>query len=360
MRKATSLAGVLMLLAACDGAGTGGKGQPAATAQDAASTAAEAAPSPGELKTFGDWAVGCDNVATCKAAALAPEGGEFPAVLMSFTRAAGPNGAMTVAFLSSEAIPLPLRIAVDGKPIGEGGRTDDDATRIEGDLARRIVAAAADGRTLSVADGGNASTSTISLAGLAAALRYVDEKQGRSGTTGALVARGSATQSGAAPAAPVVTALTPGGTAVAPSPEQLAQFRKSASCDDELAANSAQPGDVHALGGGKTLLLLPCSAGAYNVTALVYVSGEGGFQPARFDIPPGMGEGSGIANVVNGQWQDGILTSFDKGRGVGDCGVSAAYAWDGTRFRLVEQAAMSECRGNTDYIRTWHAEVRRR
>lgn len=358
MRGGMILGGALMLLAACGDGGTADQASTAAAPGGTPAAGSDARPTPGQLRTFGRWAVGCDNVATCKAAALAPEGGEFPAVLMSITRAGGPNGAITVAFLSSEAIPLPLRIAVDGTPVGEGGRTDDDATRIEGDLARRIVTAAANGRDLTVADGGNAASETISLSGLAAALRYMDDQQGRAGTSGALVARGAAADTRAAPAIPVVTALTPAGTAATASPQQVAEFRKAGNCDPDMAANSAQPSETHALG-GKTLLLLPCAAGPYNVTALVYVGDASGFRPAEFDSPPGMGEEGGIASVVNGQWENGLLTSYDKARGVGDCGVSASYVWDGSRFRLVEQAAMEECRGNTDFIRTWHAEVRR-
>ena len=359
MRTAIILGGTLMLLAACDGGGTSDNSSAVIPSGENAAAATDAPPKPGEVKTFADWAVGCDNIATCKAAALGPVDGEVPAVLMSINRAGGPDGAMTIAFLSSEAIPLPLRIAVDGKPAGEGGRSDDDATRIEGELARRIVSAAANGRALTVADRDNAATSTISLAGLAAALRYIDDQQGRAGTTGALVARGAAADARAAPAAPVVTALAPAGSAATPLPQQLAQFRKAGSCDQDNAANSAQPVETHALGGGKTLLLLPCSAGPYNVTSLVYVGDASGFRPAEFDLPGGMGEGSGIANVVNGQWENGVLTEYNKARGVGDCGVSASYVWDGRRFRLVERAAMDECRGNIDFIRTWHADVRR-
>lgn len=359
MRGMIVCGAALMLLAACNEGATSEKASGAAASGGNAAAAPNSPPAPGMLKTFGDWAVGCDNVAACKAVALGPEGGEFPAVLMSITRAGGPDGAITIAFLSTEAIPLPLRVAVDGKPVGEGGRTDDDATRIEGELARRLVTAASNGRALSVTDGGNAATSTISLAGLAAALRYIDEQQGRAGTSGALVARGQAPDTRPAPPAPVVTALTPAGTAANPSPQQLAIFRKAGSCDEDMAGNSAQPFETHALGGGKTLLLLPCSMGPYNVTALVYVGDSSGFRPAEFDSPTGMGEGSGIANVVNGMWENGLLTTYNKARGLGDCGVSASYAWDGTRLRLVEQAEMEECRGNTDFIRTWHADVRR-
>jgi hypothetical protein len=39
--------------------------------------AAAAAPQPGELKTFKDWTVGCDNVRACHAVALMPEQGNW-------------------------------------------------------------------------------------------------------------------------------------------------------------------------------------------------------------------------------------------------------------------------------------------
>ncbi|HTG39817.1 DUF1176 domain-containing protein [Sphingomonas sp.] len=50
-----------------------------------------------------------------------------------------------------------------------------------------------------------------------------------------------------------------------------------------------------------------------------------------------------------------MLASYAKGRGIGDCGVSQRFIWDGPRFRLIEQAEMSECRGSIDYITTWRA-----
>ncbi len=51
------------------------------------------------------------------------------------------------------------------------------------------------------------------------------------------------------------------------------------------------------------------------------------------------------------------LESFAKGRGIGDCGGSEAYVWDGARFRLVEASAMGECRGAWRWITTWSAQV---
>lgn len=358
------IGGAALLLAAC------GRGPPEAETNDTQSSAAASEekgpaapdhrPTPGSLATFGDWAVGCDNAGTCKAASLAPEEGDFPDVLMSITRAGGPGGATTIAFLGNEAMTTPLRVAVDGRPVATGGRTDEDGTRIGGDAAWRIAAAAADGRELTVADGAGNGASTISLKGLAAALRSMDANQGRAGTTGALVARGPAADTRAAPKVPVVTAPAPGGVAATPSPLQLARFRQAGGCDEDIAANTAQPFETHALGGGTTLLLLPCSAGPYNVRSLVYVSDGRGFRPAEFDSAPGTSGRGEVPDIVNGLWENGLLTTFDKARGLGDCGVSASHAWDGSRFRLIEQAAMEECRGNTDYIRTWTAELRRR
>jgi hypothetical protein len=80
---------------------------------------------------------------------------------------------------------------------------------------------------------------------------------------------------------------------------------------------------------------------------------------ARFDLSPTSGEGDDPPMLVNAGWdtKQGLLTSFAKGRGLGDCGVGDDYAWDGSRFRLVRQIAMGECRGSTDYITTWRAVV---
>jgi len=50
--------------------------------------------------------------------------------------------------------------------------------------------------------------------------------------------------------------------------------------------------------------------------------------------------------------------SFTKGRGLGDCGVQQAFAWDGLSMRLARQFEMPDCRGNVGFIQTWRAEVR--
>ena len=86
-------------------------------------------------------------------------------------------------------------------------------------------------------------------------------------------------------------------------------------------------------------------------------------QALLFDGPsldPSAGK-SGTGDITNGDWDPKTrrLSSYEKGRGLGDCGSTENYAWDGARFRLVEQNEMGECRGSADYIRTWTARTDR-
>lgn len=345
--------GLLLLLGACSGgdepAAEGERGRAAPATPPAQEASAEpdpvdsnATPRLGELRTFKDWAVGCDNLRTCMMASLGPEGGDWPVVTMAVRRVAGPDGAVEIVAGSRDEDALSL--AVDGKVLAGDPRAQ--------------AALIAHGRTLT-ASSGDRVVGSVSLAGAAAALRWMDAQQGLAGTPAAFVAKGSGPVP-PAPAAPVILAVAPAGSPATPTAEQIAAARRDGRCGDHVAANELLRPETHALGGGKTLLLLPCSVGAYNLMSAVLVGDANGFAPAEFDAESGMGPEGNISAVVNGSWEDGLLTSHAKGRGLGDCGVRQHFAWDGRRFRLVEQAAMGECRGNPTLIPVWRAEVTRR
>ncbi|MES2339395.1 MAG: DUF1176 domain-containing protein [Pseudomonadota bacterium] len=313
-------------------------------------------PRPGELRTFRDWTVGCDNGGTCKMASLVTDDATYPTVTASVARTAGPDGRWTITLAGDKADPN--AVSVDGRTIAGGSDRYADAE------AAAIVAAMAKGRALVALDTGRTPMATISLAGAAAALRYIDAMQGRVGTRSAAVAKGAKPASAVppAPALPVVAALRPSGTAVTPTRAQLAEMRRLGDCDTAGFAGSDVP-ESHAIGGGATLVCAPCSSGAYNLIYALFVLKDGTLSPARADVPSGFGEGTAIdapAQIVNGSFDKGLVESYAKGRGLGDCGLSQSFAWDGTRLRLVEQAQMGECRGNTDLITTWRARVTRR
>lgn len=312
---------------------------------------------PGEMRTFRDWVVGCDNRLACTAVALGPDGAEFPTLRLVVTKAAG--GALPRVIVdSNDDVAAPASITIDGKPVAKGGRADDEGVIFTGDDAVRLIEAIAQGKTGRIVAG--KTEDALALNGAAAALRYMDERQRLAGTTAALVARGKDRPTASPPALPIVTRVRPSGRAVRPTTAQVTAMRRAADCQIEFLDEAQTRPEAHALGGGATLILLPCGAGAYNFMSAVFViQGDGTLRPATFDVPTGIDPEAGeVAQLVNAGFGEGLLTSYAKGRGIGDCGVSQNFAWDGARFRLTEQSEMTECRGSTRLVTTWRAEVR--
>ena len=105
----------------------------------------------------------------------------------------------------------------------------------------------------------------------------------------------------------------------------------------------------------------PCGNGAYNIFSSAFLIDEAGkVRAATYDTDkPNAKEGENLG-LVNAGFDPKTrrLSTYMKGRGLGDCGSIDEYAWDGTRFRLTEQSVMGECRGSLDYITTWRASVR--
>lgn len=317
---------------------------------------AAAAPRPGELRTFNDWTVGCDNAGNCKAVALAPEDsvGEWPAFLPSVERDAGAGGTVRIVFSGQDEATAPIAIAIDGKPVASGGTQQG---RFEGVEALRIAEALAQGSRMRIESAGK--VADVSLRGASAALRYMDAEQGRADSAGALVAKGARPDNSAARALPVIRAAAVSGTPATITPALAQAMRDRAGCESFEGLELGDP-EAHALSDGRTLALVPCSRGAYNAISAVFVVENGTPRPAGMDWDSGMSpEENAVPSVVNGAFENGVLTSYAKGRGLGDCGTMSSFVWNGTIFRLSELSQMGECRGSTDYITTWRTRVER-
>ncbi len=332
-----------------------------AASPPAPTTDSHARPKPGDLKTFTDWTVGCDNTLRCTLGSLLPEGGGDTTITLNLTREPGAvasgGGRISVALETSNDDAAtrrpPASFAVDGKPIALPN-------------AAALAAAIANAPSLKILDANGATLATLSLKGAAAALRYIDAQQGRAGSIDAIVAKGPAPSRAPTPALPIITAITPSGTAAKLTGAQAATLRKRAACDldsfPDGAGESITTPETHALGGGKSLVILPCSTGAYNLIGALFIVDGAKITPAQLDAPAGFEDtgaesGTPVKSVINGTFENGVLTSYAKGRGLGDCGSHQSFVWDATRFRLSEQADMGECRGNIDYITTWRARV---
>ncbi|HYI41885.1 MAG TPA: DUF1176 domain-containing protein [Allosphingosinicella sp.] len=324
--------------------------------------AATAVPQPNALKTFHDWTVGCDNGRACQAVALVPEHWPDDALTMSVRRGAEAGAQPVVSFeVGSDG--NAASVSADGKRltarlVGAGG-----VTRVAPADTAALIGALRSAGSLQLHGADGKPLGTISLKGASAALLYMDEQQRRVGTATALVRPGTRATAAAAPPLPVVAApAVSRSRPVTLSPAALRALRSKHGCAIGEVGGPDEA-ETAALTHRETLLLLACGSGAYNVSYVPFIVRHGGRAAiAPFDHRPGWWAEEGKPILVNAAWDKdrGLLTSFSKGRGLGDCGTDSEYAWDGRAFRLVEQSEMDECRGSRDYITTWRARLVRR
>lgn len=323
------------------------------------------APKPGALETYRDWTIGCDNRNRCEAVSLLPDGGDWPdhPVMAGIVRAAGADASTEVWISHDGKGQADVTILIDGRKFADATSRDGDAT-VKGPQAVALAIAMARGRSMEVHARGRL-LGRPSLSGSGAALRYMDARQGRAGTTTALVATGPLRAAAVRPA-PAASAIRRAPVPAGPTPapfwrEELTALARFTDCGEEM--KGAEPPELQRLSKNETLILVPCGAGAYNFTSVpVIATGNPGrrtFRFAAFDHAPGWGEDAAHPMLVNAGWnaEKSRLDSFAKGRGLGDCGSSESYVWDGTRFRLAEATVMGECRGAWHWIRTWSAQV---
>lgn len=333
-------------------------------------SAALTAPQPGAVKIFGDWSVGCDNGRVCEAISLGDAGGGDYKDMVRLRRSGDGSGRIIIHILTDTAGIDRYLLKIDNRLVDTGAVTDGDyPIAITGPDAIKVAKAMAAGYRMQVESIDGRVLMTVSLTGSAAALRYGDAQQGRSRTASAIVAPGRRAYM-PPPVATVVyraSALPPGKSA--PSSAQLVAFAERSACQPErfgVTEDQAYALD-EADGQARALVLIACGAGAYNFASAAFIatrpagdaSAIWSFAPARFDYQPEWSDAIGVPRLVNAAWdpQEQTLSSFAKGRGIGDCGDAHSFVWDGEQFRLILASAMPECRGAAEWITVWRAEV---
>jgi len=311
--------------------------------------AGAAASRPSDLKIFRDWVVGCDNGRACAASGLMPEE-DYEAATAGVAR--GPEANAPADVWVNVVDGTPAAAMVDGRRFAL--RAGPDAGYRAADPAGFLAALAA-GKKAVVIDSAGKPLGTLSTAGVAAALLYMDEKQGRLGNVTALVRKGPAPASAVPPppALPVIASAPPSPRPPRrPTAAQIKAARGDNACEKP---SDEQPAESWRLDARHSLALVPahCGSGAYNMLSVALLLDESGKATT-------LSFGGDVDGIWNADWdpKSRRLGTYGKGRGIGDCGVTQVYAWDGTAFRLVEQTEMSECRGSMDYITTWRAMVR--
>lgn len=309
---------------------------------------AQRAMQPGPLKTFKDWVVGCDNLRSCTALGLGPE--DDARAYVRIDRGGGAANEPTVAFtVIADDTPraATLALAIDGKPVPglaplsakvDGSFVTAALSPVEG---RALIAALrpAKAMTLEMHDGAKPAVAfNISLAGSAAALLFMDDLQGRVGGVTALTRSGQAPAS-AIPALPNMPGIKAFKMTELSTPPPLPigiERDTDGYCDaTDIITTELSP--------GKTLWAVCSNAAAYNTVYRMWIVAGAAVAKASFPAP----DTDDPAELMNPALSDDeyMLNSFGKGRGIGDCGETSDWAWDGTRFRLVNLARMDTCRG---------------
>ena len=327
---------------------------------------AAAAPQPSEVRTFQDWTVACDNGLQCEAVALLPENREGDVeweqwVTLMLRRGGQAADGPVLILQGFEGSPAAL--LADGRPLPVRFDEHVDGVTVIGD-ERMLIDTLRSAQVLDVRDAAGASLGRISLTGASAAMLYMDEKQRRLETVTAMVRRGArpASTVPAPPALPRVRrAAAASDRPIEVSDAEIAKLRQETGCTlDEVGGPDTY--ESEALATGRTLILLACGTGAYNLSSVPILAQRTGGRLvtsiAPFDAQWGL-ESEGHPVLINGAWDPETrrLREFSKGRGLGDCGTRAEYVWDGTSFRLVDQEEMPDCRGSLYYVTTWRADV---
>lgn len=330
--------------------------------------AAVVLPKPGELKSFDDWAVGCDNVRSCTAVSLMEMESDENQLTIQIARGGDrlDPPVLTIANIENRKAGE-HSLVVDGTVTVGSAAIAGEEDPFTLPLVPESIARLRAGRSVELRDSSGASLGGASLKGIAAALLYMDDRQGRAKSRTALIAKGDAAESSLSPPPPlpaVPSKLWPKGGTFSLSQKDIATLQSRAGCDAEDSHVNAN--EAYRLDSRTWLALVPCGSGAYNFTSVPVLVNRGSvsrrMKIAEFDFNPGFTETGGPPLLVNADWDanSGQLSSFAKGRGLGDCGNAEAYVWDGRRFRLVSRIAMEECRGVIDWIPTWRAKVVRR
>jgi len=314
-------------------------------------------------QVFTDWQLSCDNINSC----LVRSTQDSQGLVLQLYREAGPEGktSLTIDYQKNndeqltDAV-LANHLTLNGKALNFNRREWEISKRhissnnhlVIGDFIANIR----DASQLQLSgklDSQQSTRPTLSLKGLKAALLAIDQQQGRVGTKSEWSGRGNKPINSvpAAPSAPVLARFN------APHPlneGEISAITQSmaTSIDNNDCSLEQSEREVHlyALSSDKALMTIDCDMGAYNQFMLAFsVSRQPPYKSAalQLTLPFRLGDDDSAPELINADYdpKTGELSTLDKGRGLGDCGVSTRWVFDGSAFRLASYTSEPSCDG---------------
>lgn len=330
---------------------------------------AASAPPKGLYFSHHDWELACDNTRTCRAAGYHAENASDAAMRISvlLVRKAGPGEAVEAQLKLGEldedpkGAQLPakfsLRMQINEKNIGEIAL---DKSSLSANLNRAQVSAllAVLPKDAQIQFTYKDSVWRLSDKGAAAVLLKMDEFQGRLGTNSALVKKAKTPDNTVLPALPAAKIIMPKiDHSTAPDPalassQALKKALQATLSEDDCAdlfTEETTQFSLTALSKNKILVSTQCWMAAYNMGNGYWVINKTPpFNPV-------------LVTESGNDYADGIISAYQKGRGIGDCSSSQSWAWDGQQFVSASEMTTGMCRlisaGGTWELPTWVAEL---
>lgn len=305
--------------------------------------------------SFRDWSAVCDNLNTCVAFAWPKDETEIAWLRLERKGDAGAQVTAVLAVYAEDDLDVgggPWALTVDGKPIPglatmSPSQDGNGYWRIEIPAAngRALAVAARDGASLVLTRRGKAPL-TLSLAGGGATMIWLDEQQGRLGSPTALSRAPGRPSPVIARAAPIIAAGPAMPQTGLPAGVPTAVMAIAGDCSDPAPA--PPEAIIARLAPGVVFYAPVCSRGAYNaVYSLMLADDLGhGARVVSLPLPNGMGATT-LSDPMNINYDPAtrVLSSFSKGRGLGDRGDETQWVWDGAAFQVLLSRVMGDCRG---------------
>ncbi|MDY1035978.1 DUF1176 domain-containing protein [Enterobacteriaceae bacterium RIT714] len=306
-------------------------------------------------QSFSDWQVTCNNQNFC----VARNTGEHRGLVMTLSRSAGAKtdaslridlGGLTSP--QTKEAPVAPRLLLDGAPLTLDAPhwkltpwhllTDDSAT------ITAFLKTIQEGEALTLRGG----QQRLSLAGLKAALLFIDSQQQRVGSETAWIKKGDSPPLSVPPAPALKEVAVVNPTPTPLTHDELNDLLDYGTWRMNNSQCSLDPNRrevrVTALTDDKALLMISCEAGAYNTVDLAWqVSRKKPFaaRAVRLRLPFVSSSESSEMELMNARFDEKTreLTTLALGRGMADCGIQTRWRFDGQRFRLVRYAEEPSC-----------------
>ncbi|ELC7443894.1 DUF1176 domain-containing protein [Enterobacter hormaechei] len=306
-------------------------------------------------QSFSDWQVTCNNQNFC----VARNTGEHRGLVMSLSRSAGAKTDASLRIdlggLSAPPVKEPdiaPRLLLDNVPLKLTSqhwqltpwhlKTDDTGT------ITTFLKTIQEGQALTLRGG----KQTISLAGLKAALLFIDAQQKRVGSETAWIKKGDIPPLSVPPAPALKKVAVVNPTPTPLTHNELNDLLDYGNWRMNHSQCSLDPNRrevrVTALTDDKALMIISCEAGAYNTVDLAWlVSRKKPFaaRSVRLRLPFTPSSQSSDMELMNASFDEKTreLTTLALGRGIGDCGIQTRWRFNGQRFRLVRYAEEPSC-----------------